>query len=130
MSRKQELEALTTRWNEAWNSRDPEKLAAFFAADATYYEPNLPSGPVDGKAGIRAAARETWDSWPGARFEIVSMTVDDPRVALEWRSTATHKSGAVVELQGVDVLEWRGDRLTAARVYYDEHSRKVALGQA
>jgi hypothetical protein len=60
---------------------------------------------------------------------MVSMTVQEPRVALEWRSSATHRSGKLVELQGVDLLEWRGELLVAARVYYDEHSRRRALGE-
>jgi ketosteroid isomerase-like protein len=128
MSRRDELKRLTDAWNDAWNSRDPSKLAAFFAADSTYYEPSLPA-PEPGAAGVAAAAAKTWSEWPGVRFEQVSQTIDEPRVVLEWRSTARHKSGTVVELQGVDVLEWHGDRLRAARVYYDEHGRNRALGR-
>ena len=128
MSRTEELKQLTDKWNEAWNSRDPEELAAFFTDDSTYYEPSL-EGAVPGKAGIRDCARETWARWPSAGFEVVSITIAEPRVALEWKSSATHKSGTVVQLEGVDILEWNGDKLAAARVYYDEHSRKLALGE-
>src|SRR5690606_22530452 len=109
-------------------SRDPEKLAAFFEEGATYYEPSLGADPVPGKQGVREAATKTWNDWPEASFETVSVTVEAPRVVLEWRSTATHRSGVDVQLAGVELLEWNGDKLASARVYYDEHSRRQKLG--
>lgn len=127
MSRTDELRALGARWNEAWNSRDVEQLVAFFAPDATYYEPDL-EGPVDGARGIVEIAQRTWRDWPKASFEAVSLTIEDPRVVVEWRSSATHQSGVSLQLEGIDVLEWKGDKLTAARVYYDIHQRQLALG--
>ena len=127
MERSAQLEALTKAWNDAWNSRRAESLASFFSDDATYYEPGLGSGPVNGRAGIAACAQKTWEEWPEATFEEVSVTVGGDRVVLEWRSTAIHRSGQTINLEGVDILEWRGDKLAAARVYYDEHSRRSQL---
>ena len=128
MSRNDELRTLTTAWNDAWNSRDTSKLAGFFAEGATYYEPDFAEAK-DGASGIGAVAEKTWADWPEASFEEVSVTVEDPRVVLEWRSTATHSSGKTVNLEGVDVLEWDGDKLKSARVYYDVHARVTALGE-
>jgi|APSaa5957512535_1039671.scaffolds.fasta_scaffold174381_2 uncharacterized protein (TIGR02246 family) len=127
MSRIDELKALTRAWNDAWNSKDASKLASFFAEGATYYEPDF-AEPKDGASGIAAVAEKTWADWPEASFEEVSVTVEDPRVVLEWRSSATHKSGTTLNLEGVDVLTWKGDTLTMARAYYDVHARKSALG--
>ena len=128
MSRNDELKALTTSWNDAWNSKDASALASFFAEGATYYEPDF-TEPQDGASGIAAVAEKTWADWPEASFEQVSMTVEDPRVVLEWRSTATHRSGTILNLEGVDVLTWSGDKLASARAYYDVHARKSALGE-
>lgn len=129
MARNDELRELTKAWNDAWNSRDASKLAAFFTDSGTYYEPDLAEA-VSGKTGIEGPAKRTWDDWPDVSFDIVSTTIEDPRVVLEWRSAAKHKSGKILNLEGVDVLEWDGDKISAARVYYDVHSRKVALGEA
>lgn len=123
-----DVRELTNAWNDAWNSRDASQLAAFFGDGATYYEPGLDSGPVDGATGIREAAEKTWADWPEATFEAVSLTVEGSRAVLEWRGSATHRSGVSVQLEGVDVLEWNGDKLAAARVYYDEHSRRQKIG--
>jgi ketosteroid isomerase-like protein len=128
MGRIEELQELTSKWNDAWNSRDTSKLAAFFAPEGTYYEPDLESA-VNGATGIGAVAERTWRDWPEATFEEVSVTISDPRVVLEWRSTATHSSGKVLNLEGVDILEWDGGKLSAARVYYDVHGRKTSLGK-
>lgn len=130
MSRIDELRELAAAWNAAWNGRDPEALAAFFTEDATYYEPGLESGSMPARTGVKDAAGKTWNDWPGASFETVSLTIEGSRVALEWRSSATHRSGTAVTLEGVDILDWEGDKVTAARVYFDEHSRKLALDQA
>jgi len=127
MSRSDELRELTHKWNQAWNSKDADELAGFFGDGSTYYEPSMPA-PTPGPAGVRDCAQKTWAEWPEASFEEISITVEEPRVALEWRSSAIHRSGVAVQLEGVDVLEWRGDVLASARVYYDEHKRKLALG--
>jgi len=130
MSRNDELRQLTEAWNNAWNSRDADQLAAFFEATSTYYEPDLATGPVAGAAGVKTAAEKTWAEWPAANFHVVTITIQEPRVVLEWRSTATHRTGKSVQLEGVDILEWQGAKLAAARVYYDEHRRRKDLDSA
>ena len=126
MSRSDELRQLANQWNDAWNGGDASKLAAFFADDATLSDPTLPEGPVAARKGIVESAEATWKMWPGASFEAVSILVDGDRVAVEWRSSAKHQSGRAVTLEGVDVLEWRGDKIASARVYYDVYARKEA----
>ena len=128
MSQSDDIRALTNAWNNAWNSRNADELASFFASDSTYYEPELSGGPVSGPTGVKEAATKTWAEWPNAEFSVVSMTVEGERVVLEWRSSATHRTGKSVNLEGVDILQWNGTKIESARVYYDEHSRKVQLG--
>lgn len=121
------LRELAVAWNDAWNGGDASVLAGFFAEGATYYEPGLAAGPVAAGPGIRESAEKTWAEWPGATFEAVSILVDGNKIAVEWRSSATHKSGTELNLEGVDVLELEGDKVTSCRVYYDVHARQLAL---
>jgi ketosteroid isomerase-like protein len=116
--RTDQLRRLGLSWNEAWNSRDVSRLTRFFAPRSTYYEPSL-SGPMPGAEGVTASAEKTWDDWPRAVFSAVTVTVEDPRVVVEWRTSAAHKSGLQHLLEGVDILEVDGDLVTACRVYYD-----------
>ena len=124
MSRAEELRRLGHAWNQAWNSRDAEQLVRFFAADSTFYEPSLAT-PIAGPEGVAASAARTWSEWPGAVFEAVSVTVEDPRVVVEWRTSATHRTGLQHMLEGVDFLEFDGDRVVACRTYYDTHTRRT-----
>ncbi len=124
MARADELRRLGLAWNEAWNSRDPSRLAAFFAAHGSFQEPQL-TVPTGGAEGVRASATRTWSEWPGAVFEAVSVTVDEPRVVVEWRTSATHRTGLQHVLEGVDILEFEDDLIVSCRTYYDTRTRKV-----
>ncbi|HTE50124.1 MAG TPA: nuclear transport factor 2 family protein [Kofleriaceae bacterium] len=114
----EELRRLALEWNRAWNSRDPSRLARFFAPGSTFSEPSL-AGPMDGAEGVAASATKTWSEWPRAVFESVSVTVEGARVVIEWRTSATHKTGLEHVLEGVDVLEVSQGLVTSCRSYYD-----------
>ncbi len=116
--RTDQLRRLGLSWNEAWNSRDVSRLTRFFAPRSTFYEPSI-SGPMPGVDGVTASAEKTWADWPRAVFSAVTITVEEPRVIIEWRTSAAHRSGLQHLLEGVDILEVDGDLVTSCRVYYD-----------
>jgi len=116
--RTDQLRRLGLAWNEAWNSRDVSRLTRFFAPRSTFYEPNV-AGPMPGVEGVTASAEKTWADWPRAVFSPVTITVEDPRVIIEWRTSAAHRTGLQHLLEGVDILELDGDLITSCRVYYD-----------
>ena len=122
MSSIDELRRLGQAWNQAWNSRDPSTLVAFFAPGSTFSDPTL-AGPMDGAEGITAAATRTWSEWPHAVFEVISVTVEPPRVVIEWRTTEAHRSGLEHVLEGVDILEVVDGRVAACRSYHDTRTR-------
>lgn len=116
--RTDQLRRLGLSWNEAWNSRDVSRLTGFFAPRSTFYEPSL-AGPMPGPEGVAASAEKTWSDWPRAVFQPITITVEEPRVIIEWRTSAAHRTGLQHLLEGVDILELDGDLVTACRVYYD-----------
>jgi ketosteroid isomerase-like protein len=120
------LREIAKKWNDAWNGGDAGALVAFFADGGTYYEPSM-AGPVAAAEGIKSSAETTWRDWPGATFEAVTVIVGGDKVAVEWRSSATHRIGTDVNLEGVDILEFDGDKIKSCRVYYDIHTRRQAL---
>jgi ketosteroid isomerase-like protein len=128
MARLDDLRRLGLAWNDAWNSRDPAQLTRFFAPDSTFFEPTMP-GPASGAGGIAASAARTWSDWPDAVFELVSITVEGARVVVEWRTSATHKTGLEHLLEGVDILEFDQDLVVACRSYYDTRTRKGNHGR-
>ena len=130
MNRIDEIRRLSMKWNDAWNSGQAEQLEAFFLPGSTYYDPTFPDGPAPGREGVRACALKTWADWPRVNFEAVSIIVEGEHAALEWRTTAQHRSGVAIRLEGVDLLEWEGQGLRWARTYFDVSLRRAALGEA
>ena len=127
--RTDQLRRLGLAWNDAWNSRDVSRLTRFFAPRSTFYEPNL-ADPLPGADGVTASAEKTWADWPRAVFEAITITVEDPRVIIEWRTSVPHRTGLQHLLEGVDILETDGDLVTACRVYYDTRVRPPPVKRA
>ena len=58
-----EAKQFTDRWLPAWTGNDPERLTAFYAADAIYSDPAVPAG-VQGHAEILAYFRRLLARYP------------------------------------------------------------------
>ena len=118
---------MTTRvaeWKAAWESRDLRRILALYAPDATHasalvrqFRPETASTTLRGVAEIgeyfgRALARFTW-----LRFDVVSVTEDAERSAVEYRRQSNVDGDAPAHV--LELLEWRPDgRLGAVRVFH------------
>jgi steroid delta-isomerase-like uncharacterized protein len=120
-------EALQRDYLAAWNARDADGIASFFAPDAIYDDRG--AGEVArGPAEIRAHAARLHAAFSDLRFELVRSAHGEDFSAGEWRSRMTHTgeldglapSGRVVTSAGVDVatLDDEG-RITHLVSYYD-----------
>ena len=118
---------LQTAYLEAWNSHDPDAVAAFFTADAVYDDRG--AGEVAlGSAAIRAHAARVVEAFPDLRFEITRTAAGDGFVCGEWQATMTHRgnfsglaaTGRRAQSAGVDVASLDADdRITHLVSYYD-----------
>jgi steroid delta-isomerase-like uncharacterized protein len=111
----------------AWNERDAERIASFFADDAVY-EDHGAGATALGPEGIRDHAARVHAGFPDLRFELVRAAHGDDFTAGEWRSVMTHlgdfeglaATGRVVESSGVDVATLDGEgRIVRLDSYYD-----------
>ena len=120
-------EALQRDYLAAWNARDADGIASFFAPDAIYDDRG--AGEVArGPAEIRAHTVRLHAAFSDLRFELVRSAHGEDFSAGEWRSRMTHTgeldglapSGRVVRSAGVDVatLDDEG-RITHLVSYYD-----------
>jgi steroid delta-isomerase-like uncharacterized protein len=120
-------ERLMQDYLAAWNAHDPERIASFFTADATYDDRGA-GALVRGPAEISAHAARVHSAFPDLQFELVRAAHGDGFTAGEWRSRMTHRgeidgvapTGRVVESGGVDVatLDEEG-RISHLVSYYD-----------
>ncbi len=120
----------------AWNDRDADRIATFFADDAVYED--LGAGEVaSGRNAIRDHAARVHAGFPDLHFELVRAAHADGFTAGEWRSSMTHlgefsglaATGRPVESAGVDVATLdEGGRITHLVSYYDGAAILRSLG--
>jgi steroid delta-isomerase-like uncharacterized protein len=129
-------ERLMRDYLAAWNARDAERIASFFAGDAVYEDRGAGS-VARGREAIRAHASRVHAGFPDLHFELVRSAHGDDFTAAEWRSRMTHAgsfeglapTGRLVESSGVDVATLDGDdRIVHLVSYYDGAAIMRALG--
>src|SRR3954451_25074385 len=120
----------------AWNSREPEAVAAFFARDATYDDRGA-AEVAEGREAIRAHVERVLAAFPDLTFEVVRAAHGDDFTAGEWRAQMTHQgalsglkpTGRRIESAGVDVATVGPDGLVTHLVsYYDGAAIMRRLG--
>ena len=110
--------ATIDRFNEAFNSHDPDALARVLTDD-TVFEDTSP--PPDGRRiEGKAAVVDYWRAWfarnEGAVFEAEDIIVGDDRAVVLWIYRKV-RNGQPWHLRGVDVFTVRGGKVAAKRAY-------------
>ena len=114
--------AIATRYFEAWRLRDPDAIAAAFAAGGTFWDP----GGDQSAATIAAHARRLFERFPDLAFEPLGATrQDDGGVVGRW--TMRRGAGDRV-VRGADFLTVADDRIAAVERYFDRESLTTSDG--
>jgi steroid delta-isomerase-like uncharacterized protein len=118
------------RWQDAWNSHEPERVVALCTEDIVLSDPAL-SEPARGRDAVRRYLEDTWRAFPDLTIttpEPGLVDVEGRRVALPWRITGTMlgpdpsgfaPTGARAEVAGVDLYDFREGLLARIRTTYD-----------
>ncbi|MET8846871.1 nuclear transport factor 2 family protein [Amycolatopsis sp. NPDC004625] len=126
-----EAEALSARWEKAWNGHDADAVAAMCAAGLVYDEPAL-GRTAHGPDAIREFVTRMGRAYPDYSFTRMGLYTEVTRraVLVAWRFTGTFaKTGRVVEFHGDDRLELGDDGLIHAyRCLYDNQFVLSQLG--
>ena len=119
---------LGRRLIEAVGRRDLDAVRPFWTEDTVDVFYALGAREVRGPAALTAFFEETFAAYPDFNMQVVSATGDETRAAIRWRITGTFSgatfegiepTGRRVELDGVDVMEFRDGKLLRNDVYYD-----------
>src|ERR1017187_8157329 len=96
--------------HEAFNSRDADAIAEFFADDATFY---MASGPdpdgraVKDKPAIRKVLADRFLLIPNMSWDFMYGYTTGDRAVTVWRVTGNATDGTVLDYQGCDLWEFR-----------------------
>jgi ketosteroid isomerase-like protein len=110
-------------WKSAWESRDAAAVAALYAPDATHESaliaqiyPELGRFVLRGRHEIAVYARRGLARFTELRFEFLTVTESGDRAAVEyWRHS--NVDGANPK-RVLELIEWRGDLISAVRVFH------------
>jgi steroid delta-isomerase-like uncharacterized protein len=119
------------RYLEAWNERDPGRMAPLVTDDVVWTDPALPE-PARGVAAVQEFMRTSWRAFPDLRFEEPSpshLSISGDTVAWTWRMHGTMTgpveppgfapTGRPMTIDGVDLWIMRGERIAIYRAFYD-----------
>jgi ketosteroid isomerase-like protein len=107
--------------NAAFNSRDVNRIMAFFAEDAAFL---MARGPepcgrrVRGKASIGQVVADRFKVISDMRWDHIDHFVTGNRAVSIWTVTGTGADGERLDYQGCDIYEFRGDEILNKDTYW------------
>ena len=113
--------ALLLEINAAFNSRDLDRIMAFFTDDCTFL---MARGPepcgrrVHGKAEVRRVIGERFKVIPDMRWDHIDHFVTGQRAVSVWTVSGRGKDGEALNYQGCDIYEFRGDKVLNKDTYW------------
>jgi steroid delta-isomerase-like uncharacterized protein len=131
-------------WLAGWNNHDVEALVGLCTEDVLWEDPALP-GPERGRDAVREYLRGTWSMFPDLSFTLPEpsmLALEGPRAAQVWVMTGTMlgsdpwagfaPTGKRIEIEGIDIYEFRGGLVSRYRGRYDlaEVARQLGLAPA
>ena len=128
-----ELTKFATRYAEAWCSRDPRKVAAFFTENGSISINNEP--PAVGRAAIAKEAQAFIATFPDMVVTFDKLEPRDGGVAFHWTLAGTNTgsggTGKKVRISGYELWKIDNDGLIAeSKGHFDsaEYERQLKEG--
>jgi ketosteroid isomerase-like protein len=107
--------------NEAFNSRDVDRILSFFADDATFLMARGPEADgrrVYGKDAIRKVLADRFKVITDMRWDHIDEFIAGPRAVSVWMVTGTSADGEKLNYRGCDIYEFRGDKILNKDTYW------------
>ena len=129
-----EILAVLARRQDAWQRRDPVALAEDHAVHGTLVSPIF--AKIQGRDAIRKSYESLFQSFPDWTLGDDPPLIDGDRVAVPFRTTATHAgrflgldgTGRRCEIQGVLLMDMRDGLIAHERRIYDFTGLLIQVG--
>ena len=111
---------IATKWFEAFNAHDLEKLLSLYNDNAQHYSPKLKirtpetQGLIKGKQELREWWRDAFDRLPTLQYEVVKLTADEDQVFMEYIRRVDGED----DLSVGEVLQIDNGLIVFSRVYH------------
>ena len=117
--------ATLERLFEAFNRHDADAVMACFAPQAVFLTAAGPSPAgkrLEGHDAIREAFVAVWTVMPDVRWAVHRVRLFDDGGMVDWLFTGTPRSGAHVEVEGVDLFTFAGDLVASKSAFRKERT--------
>ncbi len=111
---------IATKWFEAFNEHNLEKLLSLYHNEAKHYSPKLKirlpetNGLVCGKDALSAWWQDAFDRLPTLSYTPTTLTANDERIFMEYIRRVENEPEMLV----AEVLEIKDGSIVASRVYH------------
>jgi steroid delta-isomerase-like uncharacterized protein len=134
-----EMEALATRYGEAWNSQDLDAIVERHAEDGIFHL-HAGSEAVRGLETIRATFAAVIAQWPDIHFEQQLLVTDEAGWVLQSTMSGTlaeplefdgqmiAQPGATIAVDALDMIAVKDGLITAKHTYLDSVTMLRQLG--
>ncbi|RPJ20500.1 MAG: ester cyclase [Chloroflexi bacterium] len=121
-----DLAAYAEMINDAWNSRDIEKVISFYSPD--YIGDDVGQASLlRGHEGLHAMLENYWMAFPDLQFTVTDTVIQGSRVATIWVAEGTHQgtimnippTGHKVEVRGVSVIDVEDGLIVRGQYIWD-----------
>ena len=108
-------------FGDGWNRHDVDYLMTFMADDCVF---ETTAGPeacgkrFAGRAEVREAFAGVFKRFPDVHFGNARHFVSGDRGLSEWLFTGTTPDGKRIEVNGVDVFTFKGDKIAVKSSYF------------
>jgi nuclear transport factor 2 (NTF2) superfamily protein len=109
-------------WAAAWESSNPDKVAALYARDATHASavvrqifPEAQASVLKGRDQIREYASRGMARFTTLRFEILSVVESDTGAAVEYLRHSNIDADQPAHV--LELMEWERERIKSVRVF-------------
>ena len=105
---------------DAFNRHDADSVMACFTPDVVF---DAAAGPeavgrrIEGQEAVRAAFVGVWTAMPDVSWTVRRHAVFGDRVVSEWLFAGTGAGGGRVEVEGVDLFTFEGDRIATKSAF-------------
>lgn len=113
-------EATLAAFSDAWNRHDIDALMSFMTEDCIFQTAGGPEACGTrhvGAAAVRQAFPAAWASMPDAQWRNGKHSVHGDTGISEWTFTGTAADGTRVEVDGVDLFQFKNGKIFLKNVF-------------
>ena len=101
----------TQEYIKAFDSKNIDEVAQFFADESELFDPANPNG-VEGKTNIVEMIQGLFQEFEILEFKAINIFEDQNTTLIEFNLTLNDK-----KLTGVDIIDWKDDKIASLRAY-------------